>query len=453
VNGFSTAIRRLFGQVSSFLGAVLDWQIIRNATTLYGSHFANMFLPLITIPFLARVLGPETWGTVIFVQAVGMYINLAIDYGFEASATRDVARDPANVERHAEIAAGVLGARIMLALGCLIVIAPFALFVPLFQDAGLLVWVGFIWFLAMGFRPLWYFLGVERVGKYLAVEVGIKSAGVAAVFLLVRGPGDALLVFILQGGAMALATSYGMIYMYRCIPFKAPSFATSWLWLRRGWHMFIFYVSTSVYNMGNTIILGFVSAPINVSYYGGAERISRALVSIIFPLVQAVYPRSSHLIVEDRQAAARLARLTMGVIAMSALAGGVVLWILSPYLIQIVLGQGYDEAVSVLRVLLLILPLIGVSAPLINHWFMPLGLESLATRITLSAGAIHVPLAIYLGYNFAHVGIAWAMVVTELLITTTLITISLVRGIGPFRFADSEVVAPRSTQPLQIEKR
>ena len=58
---------------------------------VYGIHFANQALPLVTVPYLSRVLGPEGWGLVAMAQAFGTYGNLIVDYGFVYSATREIA--------------------------------------------------------------------------------------------------------------------------------------------------------------------------------------------------------------------------------------------------------------------------------------------------------------------------------------------------------------------------
>jgi PST family polysaccharide transporter len=70
----------------------LDRGLARNVASLYGVQFANYLLPLITIPYLTRVLGVATWGLVAFAQAFGAYASIGIEYGFHLSATRAVAK-------------------------------------------------------------------------------------------------------------------------------------------------------------------------------------------------------------------------------------------------------------------------------------------------------------------------------------------------------------------------
>ena len=61
-----------------------------NATALYAAHIAGLVVPLLTIPYLARVLRPTGWGLVVFAQSFGAWLALVMEYGFDLSGTRAV---------------------------------------------------------------------------------------------------------------------------------------------------------------------------------------------------------------------------------------------------------------------------------------------------------------------------------------------------------------------------
>ena len=61
----------------------------RDAAVLYVAHALALLVPLATIPYLARVLGPHAWGLVVFSQSLGAWLALVIEYGFDLSGTRD----------------------------------------------------------------------------------------------------------------------------------------------------------------------------------------------------------------------------------------------------------------------------------------------------------------------------------------------------------------------------
>jgi polysaccharide transporter, PST family len=414
----------------------MDRKIVETAISLYGAQAANHLLPLVTIPYLARVLGPESWGLVLFVQAVGYYLFMAIDYSFELSATRDVARNRHNQRELSLIVAGVLGARLILAISSIALLATAQFFLDPLQELGWLLWFGAFWFIAMGARPLWFFLGLERVRRVLITEVCLKMLAVGGILLLVNSPNDAWKFFALQGGATAIAALTAMVMLYRQVAVRLPTTALAIEALRKGWNLFVFRASTSVYGTSNTTILGFVASPIAVAYYSAAERIMRVLLSMLVPVTQSMFPRSSTRYEDDPGSAARMARITIIALFCLTLPVSIVLYFLLPSIVNVFLGAGYEGVVTVTRILLLVLLINSISIPLGNQWMIPAGMERLLTKITITGGIIHIPVAIYLGAHHAHLGIAWAFVMTEFIILSLLISLLLTKGLGPFRFRE-----------------
>src|ERR1700689_2122407 len=89
--------------------------ISQNVLALYGVQVGRKLIPLVSIPYLARVLGPAGWGTVAFIAAMAELLVICIEFGFNISATREVARNRDNPRACGKVMAGVLGAQTCLA--------------------------------------------------------------------------------------------------------------------------------------------------------------------------------------------------------------------------------------------------------------------------------------------------------------------------------------------------
>jgi O-antigen/teichoic acid export membrane protein len=86
---------------------------IHNVLALYGVQACTYALPLLTFPYLARVLGPSGWGVVVFAQAIGDVTACVVEYGFDISASRETSRHRDEPERLSALISGVLGAKVV----------------------------------------------------------------------------------------------------------------------------------------------------------------------------------------------------------------------------------------------------------------------------------------------------------------------------------------------------
>ncbi|ADW20930.1 flippase [Thermus scotoductus] len=401
----------------ALVGKSASGGLATNILALYGVHIANYLFPLLTVPYLARVLGPKEWGLLAFAQAFGGYLQLLVEFGFSLSATRQVARARDSLRGRAELLASVLGAKAFLGLLAIGVALLVGGFIPAFRDHPQVLWAGVFWALATAFSPVLYFQGLERMRLVAGLEVLAKGLVLLLLFLWVKGPSDTWKVLALQGGASLLATLLALYLAYREVPLFLPTLKGVLEALRLGWSMFFFRSAVSLYTLGNTFILGLFAPPQVVGYYAGAEKISKAVLGLLSPVSQALYPRLSHLVRRAPAEAARLARLGLWTMGLSGLFLGLLVFALAPFLVRLFLGEGYDPAVLALRLLAFLVPLIALSNVLGIQWMLPLGLDRPFNAIIVGAGLFNLGLALLLAPRLFHVGMALAVVVSELFVT------------------------------------
>ncbi len=409
----------------------LDRRLARNVSSLYGVQFANYLLPLITIPYLTRVLGLATWGLVAFAQAFGAYVAIGIGYGFDLSATREVAKNRHSKAELANLLAGVMGAKLLLAAGAVVLAFLIEPWVPLFHSHPVFLWAAVFWAVAQSSSMVWYYQGVERMRLISAVVVIGRAAATAGIFIIIRHPSDGWKVLALQGAGMLFSFAVATVLVYREVPPKLPTWPLVRNSLRMGWSMFVYRSSTSLYGIGNSFILGLFAPPEAVGLYAGAEKIARALVGLLGPVHNSLYPRLSHLVRHDRPAANRLARFSM--IALSSIGAVLSLatFLGAPWAVRVVLGKGFAPSVPVLQILAPLPLLIAGSVTLGILWMLPLGLDRQFNKVVMVAGALNLGLAVLLAPKFAQLGVASAEVVAEAVLTLTLYITLNRRALNP----------------------
>ncbi len=409
----------------------LDRGLARNVASLYGVQFANYLLPLITIPYLTRVLGVATWGLVAFAQAFGAYASIGIEYGFHLSATRAVAKNRESTSELANLVAGVMGAKLLLAAAAVLVALFLESWIPLFRANPVFLWAAVFWAVTQSFSMLWYFQGFERMRLVVLLDVAGRAAATAGIFIIVRHPGDGWKVLALQGSGSLLSVIVATALVYREMPVRLPNWRLVRDTLRMGWSMFLFRSSMSLYGAGNAFILGLFASPEAVGFYAGAEKLARALMGLLVPVHQSLYPRLSNLVQHNRPAANRLARFSMFLMSSVGMALSLAALLGAPWAVPFILGDRFTASIPVLQIMAA-LPLLDALGTMFGVlWMVPLGLDRQFNRIILAGGALNLLLAVALAPRFAQIGMAAAVVTTEIFVTLALYGILRRRGLGP----------------------
>lgn len=385
------------------------------------------------IPLLARRLGPESWGEVLLAQAVGIFLTLVVEFGFDLSATREVARHQHDRVELRRILGSVTGLKMALAglAGSVALLANLMLGAPISWPLllGALMWGVF-----QAFAPLWFFQGLERVGFAVTVDLVARAASVVLVFLVVQGPSDAWLVLPLQGlgGGAAVVVLHAMAW--RTIGgavLRGPRDALRW-----GLPLFLFRAMVSLYTTVNTLILGGFAPTAAVAHFGGADRVARSAQGLLQPASLAFFPRLASLLGTSRKDARRLARLSFVAMALGGLFLSVCLYVLAPWIVAALLGPGYEPAVRVLRILSPLPFLGGMSNALGIQWMLPLGMDRAFNAIIALGAALNLALVFGAGAQRGATGIAWCIIATEAFVVAAMLTYLRAAAADPFRGDD-----------------
>jgi polysaccharide transporter, PST family len=405
--------------------------MMHNIVAMFGTQVATYAFPLATIPYLARVLGPATWGTVAFAQALGLYVSMVVEFGFNLSATRRVAVAREMKFELKEIVAGVTGAKIVLSIACVIVLLLLQTFTASFHEYGTLLWAGALSGIAQGFSTLWYFQGMERMKLPAVVEMSGKAVAAIGIFLFVHDPKDAWKVLALQCVCYAVASTSLLVIAYRETKFQCPCVSGMLAALRDSAAMFLFRSSVSLYTTANALILGILSTPLAVGFYSGPERIVKAILNLMTPVTQALFPRLSRLLATDRGKAILLVRTSLIVMTSFGCLLCLGTLIAAPLITRVILGPGYAMAVPVMRVLALLLPAIAVSTVLGMQWMLPLRMDGVYNKIIISAGLLNLLLASLLAAKWQQLGMACSVVISEYLVTISVCVVLIKNGMSP----------------------
>lgn len=402
-----------------------------NTLALYASRAAIILVPLIIIPYLARVLQPDALAIMFIGQALGMWSTMVVEYGFQLSATRDIAHHRDDAERVADIVAGVVGAKGVLVVGTAALVLVVTLAVPALRADPILGVLAWLIGIGSGTMPRWYFLGQERMKFLSALDIISRLTVLALIVALVDGPEDVWIVLAIFAAAPIVASILAYAKLYREINWRLPNLRSAISSLRSGAGMFLYVTSDSLFMTANVFLLGIFAPLPQVSFYATAEKFGTAALGFLDPILEAVYPFQSKLMGQDRKQATKVVRVALLVVGGGALFGAILMAILAPWIIALLLGPGYEGAVPILRILAILLPLAAVGNVLGYHWMLPMGLDRPFLTVLISAGVINVILVSIVAGPFGAMGVAVTAVFVEVLIIIGLFVVLERRRLNP----------------------
>lgn len=392
-----------------------------NVAALYGAHLVGMAVPILTIPYLARVLRPEGWGVVVFAQSFAAWLILVLEFGFDLSGTRAVARVRAADDERTRVVAGIQGAKALVLVIASAGTGALFFLVPLFRGYPSILFWAWAYAVLRGLSPFWYFLGQERMRTPAVLDAVTKVLAAAGIFVWVHSPADGWRVLALQAGGAGVSLAIMTTWLYREVTPLIPSLALTSATLKDAVGVFIFRASSGLYIQANAFVLGLMTTPQVVAFFGGAEKIVRAAINLLHPLSQALFPRLSLLVVADPIAARRVFRWCLaGMLALGLAMGVTAFWAAGP-LVALFLGPGYEAAVPVLRILAVLPPVVAVGTVFGIHWALPMGFDRPFYRLVLAGGALNLTLAVVLAPRFGAPGMAFSVVAADVLVSAGLL--------------------------------
>jgi PST family polysaccharide transporter len=396
-----------------FFGLSLPAGVIDNIISTYGIYCSIYLLAVVTVPYLSRTLGPAAWGVLATVQSFSGCLLLGVEFGFTFSGTREAARTGGDHSSLRQIVSAVQGAKLVLAILSVGVALVFQLTMPLFRDHPAMFWWGIAWAVLQGSNLFWFFQAMERMRLMVTFDFLMRVVAVVAIFIFVKGPADTWVALACPAAASFFSLAFSLLLASRITGFEVPKKEAVLGALRGSAKNFVPRNASTLFSVGNIFLLGFFVPPEIVGFYAGGDRICRALTGLLQPASEAIYPRISHVATQSRDRTLRLARLGALIMCSVGIVMAVVMWTMAPLLVRLLLGTGYEAAITPLRILSLLAPLIALRNVLTIHWMLPLDLEKELNTVVLACGALNVLLAIIIVPHFGGVGMAWVVVATQ----------------------------------------
>jgi polysaccharide transporter, PST family len=397
----------------------------RELRLLAENYFSLAFLqgldrliPLITLPYLVRVLKIESYGLVVFANALIMYFVILTDFGFTLFAPREIAVHREDRDKVARIFWDVMflkGILVLISFGILsLIIFNF----DRFREDWPLYMISYGIVLGQAFFPTWFFQGMEKM-KYIALlSIAYRLVFAILIFSFVTAPRDLVLVplFHTLGYLVAGGLSMWIILIKFQIPFRRPEIPSLRDHLKRSFQFFLSRASVSMYTISNTFVVGLFLGPATAGYYAAAEKLYNVMISMYNPLSTVLYPFMS------RSADIKLFKRIFTFTTTFNLMACALVFFGSGFIVRLIFGDGFETSASLLM-MFAILCTINVPSALLGYPLLAaLGHPRYANFSVVVASLIHLGMLAAIIPFIANLKV---FVIPVLLIITQLIVLGI----------------------------
>ncbi len=389
--------------------------VMNNVASLSVLQAVTYLLPIIILPYLFRVIGPEKFGLIAFAQAFVQYFMILTDYGFSISATKEISLCRDEHAKISNVFSSVMTVKIALAFLSLLTLGIIVYFIPKFRHDWIVYVFSFGAVVGNTLFPVWFFQGTEKM-KHIA-DLNIIGGIIFAlfIFLFVRGPQDYLMVPLINSCVFLITGIMGQYIVFRRfrVSFKFQGYKNVRRQLVAGWDIFISIAAINAYTTTRIFTVGLLTNNTITGFYSIAEKIANLFQT--FPLAsfsQALFPRLSKIFHKNKLKALKMMQRLQQITINIALICLPLIFIFAHLIVRIVCGGDYWETVLSLRLLLISVFFVSANAFRVQ-FLLVCGKTHIYSRIHVIMAMIGLPLIFLLIYSFSYVGAAVATVAIE----------------------------------------
>ena len=325
----------------------------KNTLWQYGLQILKYLFPLLLIPYLTRILGTEGYAVYAYVLSFMGVVQTIADFGFTLSGTKKVVDLRGDTAALSRLVGAITAARLMLLCGLFFCVMVVTRFIPIMAENTVYVIWAFFATAGRTVLPDFIFQGNERMGPLTTRYFASKGVQVALTILLVRGPGDLILVAAADvlSEIVDIAWSYHAQKRMFGVGIARPTFKESFEELRVSAIYCVSNVSSSLFSGFTTVIIGLaITSKTDIAFWSLTLTTVNAVQSLYTPIANSLYP---HMIKNRDFGFARklalvaLPVLVLGIVAYCALSkpimlvlggpeyvgGAHVMWMISPIFI------------------------------------------------------------------------------------------------------------------------
>ena len=391
-------------------------KVVKNYIFNLSYQILVIILPIVTTPYISRVLAPEGIGAYNYSYSIVSLVIIGAQLGTALYGQREIAYIQNSINKRSVVFAEILLIRL---IATILIIPIYELIIFFNSSYSIILSCMYIYIIANIFDISWFYQGLEEFKKIAIRNVIVKISGIISIFAFVHEKDDLLLYVEI----LAISQLLGNLLLWKGLNKKIVLREFLNINIRK--HIkpiIVLFLPTAamyLYVYVDKIILGLLSNDAQVGFYSQAEKIARLLLTIITSLGAVLLPHISYavnnnktdLIVKDVNVAISYV-LHIGV---PMVIGSI---IIAPRFIPVFLGTDYMECISLFQALSVLIVIIGLASVVGQSVLIPMKKQKMYSISILYGALSNIILDIILIPFLGAMGAAIGTIVAETTVTS-----------------------------------
>lgn len=366
-------------------------------TLLKGISF---IFPLITLPYLAKVLGPDKFGAIAFATSIIVIIETITDWGFNYIATRDIAIKRDDLKYVSNIYCQVFYARILLMIISFIALWILIQIIPEFKSNEKLILFTFLYIPGNILFPQWLFQAFERMRYITILSILAKIVFTALIFVIITKSSDYVYEPVLNACSFLISgfiAQYIIFKKFKLILFR-PKYRDILLKIKGSTNMFISLILPNLYTNFSVIILKTYCGDLATGIYNGGQKFQGIVEQLTQILSRAFFPflarhKEKHYIYV----------MISGAIALAA---SIFMFVAAPWFVNVFLTEEFSDAIIVMRIFSITPIFLFLMNTYGTNYLVIVGKENILRNIVIIVSIIGFVLTWLLTPEYSYIGVA-----------------------------------------------
>lgn len=381
----------------------------------------QLLIPLLSFPYLTRILKPDGIGLISFVESIVMYLILLASLGIPIYGVREIAKCYTKEER-SKIFFEIFSIHIFS-----IVFGLAAYFIVIFSFSKTynnlpFFTIGAVSYLAGNLTFEWFFQGSENY-KFITIRtLLVKCAVLVAIFTLIKSPGDLLLYYGVLATGLLINAVINIFYLRKQVTFKRPAVTAVKKHIRPIFSLFATRFAISVYAILLNALIGFLSTNKAIGFFSAAYKVYIVSVTLMLAYNTVIIPKMTKSYMQNDETAMHYyCNSAYNFIIDFAVPFSAFILVNAYSIIHLLAGDQYDRSINDLRILAPLIFIISLSNVFAMNILTPMGndkyfLYAVTSGMVFSL-LISVPLIIY----YSDIGACTGLFLTEVSICFILV--------------------------------